>query len=155
MKPTHTLKYIDIQQSMINNLILAPTGHMGISRSQMPQIDFKYRDEFINFIKSRGLVVKNCRVPTRSLKLVQGEYDRDKVGSIISKGSIGDAPIFISIDGFVVDGNHRLIAQLNMPSAKSNYIKVTELGMPAKELLKLIEEFPHVRYRTLNENKLK
>lgn len=155
MKPTHTQKYIDIQQSMINNLILAPTGHMGISRSQMPQIDFKYRESFIDFIKSHGLKVKNCRVPTRSLKLVQGEYDRDKVGSIISKGDIGDSPIFISLDGYVIDGNHRLIAQLNMPHAKSNYIKVTELGMPAKELLELIDHFPHVRYRSLNENKLK
>lgn len=155
MNTTHTLKYIDIQRSMINNLILAPTGHMGIARSQMPQIDFKYRSDFITFMNSHGVATKNCRVPTRSLKLVQGEYDRDKVGSIISKGDIGDSPIFISIDGYVIDGNHRLIAQLNMPNAKSNYIKVTELGMPAKELLKLIDGFPHVRYRGLNENKLK
>ena len=148
---TITHKYVDLQQSLKNNLILAPTGHMGISRSQMPQIDFKYRAGFVDFMKANGIKVKNCRVPTKSLKLVQGEYDRDKVGSIINKGDIGDSPIFVSVDGYVIDGNHRLIAQLNMPNMKSNYIKVTELGMPAKELLDVIGNFPNVRYRGLTE----
>lgn len=142
-------KYIDIQKGIKNNLILAPTGHLGVSRSSMPQIDAKVREEFIEFMKAQGVKVRNVRVPAKSLKLVQGEYNRDKVGAIIDSGNIGGAPIFISKDGYVIDGNHRLIAHLNTPGA-SSYINVTELGLPVKPLLDVISQFPQVRYRNLN-----
>lgn len=155
MKHATINEYIELKSSFRNNSILAPTGHLGISRTQMPQIDFKYRDSFIRFIKSQGISVRTIRVPAKSLKLIQGEYNRDKVGSIIDKGNIGDAPIYISLDSYVIDGNHRLIAQLNMPEPRSNYIGCIELGMNAKDLLDVIEQFPNVRYRGLNENKLK
>lgn len=143
------IKYIELQKALRNNLILAPTGNLGISRNEMPQIDGKYRAAFIDFMKSQGIGVRNVRVPARSLKLIQGEYNRDKVGAIIDSGSIGGAPIFVSSDGYIIDGNHRLIAHINSPGAGS-YIEVTELGAEAKALLDVISRFPHVRYRSLN-----
>ena len=149
MKPPVVLKYLDMQKSIQNNLILAPTGNLGISRNQMPQIDGRYREDFINWIKSQGIKVRNIRVPAKSLKLAQGEYNRDKVGDIISSGIAGGNPIFISKDGFVVDGNHRLIAHINIPNS-STYIDVTELGMDIKSLLEIISNYPRVRYRNLN-----
>lgn len=63
--------------------------------------------------------------------------------------SAGGSPIFISADGYVIDGNHRLIAHINMPKA-SKYITATELGLPVKPLLDAIHSFPKVRYRNLN-----
>lgn len=140
-------KYVDILKGISNNMILAPTGHLGISRAAMPQIDFKHRSEFLRFMDAQGIKVRNIRVPARSLKMVQGEYDRDKVGAIMA-GGIGGAPIFISKDGYVVDGNHRLIAKLNMPD-ESAYMDVTELGSDIQPLLDIIHEFPSVRYRNL------
>lgn len=142
-------KYLDIQKSLKNNLILAPTGNLGISRNQMPQIDGRHRDDFINWLRSQGIVVRDIRVPAKSLKLAQGEYNRDKVGEIVASGSAGDNPIFISKDGYVVDGNHRLIAHLNIPGS-GNYITATEIGEEIKPLLELISEYPNVRYRNLN-----
>ena len=142
-------KYVEILQGIKNNLILAPTGNLGVPREAMPQIDGKHRDEFLAFMKTHGVKVRDIRVPARSLKMVQGEYNRDKVGAIMDSGSVGGAPIFVSKDGFVIDGNHRLIAHLNLPGT-SAYIGVTELGLPARELLDLIHTFPKVRYRNLN-----
>lgn len=143
------LKYIDTQKHVKNNFILAPTGNLGISRSQMPQIDGRYRDDFIKWLKGQGVPVRNIRVPAKSLKLAQGEYNRDKVGEIVEKGTAGGYPIFISKDGYVVDGNHRLIAHLNIPNS-SSYIDVTEIGEDIKPLLDKIANYPNVRYRNLN-----
>lgn len=144
--------YIDMLQGMKNNLILAPTGNLGISRSEMPQIDGNHRAEFIKFLRDKGLVVRDIRIPAASLKMVQGEYNRDKVGSIMSKGNIGGDPIFVSKDGYIVDGNHRLIAHINLPSA-GPYIEVTEIGLDIRSLLLLIRGFSKVRYRGINESK--
>jgi hypothetical protein len=141
--------FIDIQKYHKNNLILAPAGNLGISRSDMPQIDRANREDFIKWLELRGVKVRNIRIPARSLKLAQGEYNRDKVGSIIDSGHAGEDPIFVSKDGYVVDGNHRLIAHLNMPEA-SKYIQVTELGQDIKTLLDEISHYPKVRYRNLN-----
>lgn len=143
-------KYIDMCQVAKNNMILAPTGNLGVSRNQMPQIDNQYRNAFIAFLKSKGISVRRIRVPAKSLKMVQGEYNRDKVAAIISSGNAAGVPIFISKDGFVIDGNHRLIAQLNMPT-KSSYIEVLEIDQAAIPLLATVADFPHVRYRNLNE----
>jgi hypothetical protein len=144
-------RYIDILKGSQNNLIMAPFGNLGIRRDDMPQIDSKYRDQFVEFMKSNKVKVRTIRVPVKSLKMAQGEYNRDKVGEIMSKGLSPDAPpIFISKDGYVIDGNHRLIAHLNLPEAGA-YIKVCELGLPAKELLELIHQFPKVRYRSLHQ----
>lgn len=115
----------------------------------MPQIDARHREHFIQWLKSQGVKVRDIRVPARSLKLAQGEYNRDKVGDMIRSGITGGNPIFISKDGHVVDGNHRLIAHLNIPNS-SSYINVTELGLDIKPLLELISNYPKVRYRNLN-----
>lgn len=143
------LKYIETLKHVKNNLIMAPTGNLGIPRSSMPQIDGKHREDFVDWIKSQGVKVRDVRVPAKSLKLAQGEYNRDKVGEIVASGSTGNAPIFVSKDGYVVDGNHRLIAHLNMPGS-GKYLQVTELGLDIKSLLELISQYPNVRYRNLN-----
>lgn len=142
--------YIDIQKHHQNNLILAPTGNLGISRNAMPQIDTKFREDFINWMKGQGVKVRDIRVPAKSLKMVQGEYNRDKVGAIMASGSVEGPPIFVSKDGYVIDGNHRLIAHINLPDV-GKYVRVTELGSDAKSLLDIIGKYPNVRYRSLND----
>lgn len=142
--------YIDVQKHHKNNMILAPVGNLGVSRSAMPQIDGKFREDFIEWMQGCGIKVTTVRVPARSLKLVQGEYNRDKVGAIIDNGLAAGQPIFVSADGYVIDGNHRLIAHLNIPGA-SSYIQVCRLGADAKTLLAKIAEYPNVRYRNLTQ----
>jgi len=142
-------KYVEILQGIKNNLILAPTGNLGIPRDSMPQIDHKHRADFLAWLKDHGVKSREIRVPAKSLKMAQGEYNRDKVGAIVDSGNVGGDPIFVSKDGYVIDGNHRLIAHLNLPGAGS-YIRVCELGLETKALLELIHSYPNVRYRNLN-----
>lgn len=150
MKLPIVKKYVDVLKNVQNNLILAPAGNLGIPRDQMPQIDGKYREDFIEWLKRHKVKVRTIRVPAKSLKMVQGEYNRDKVGAIMDQELSSNAPpIFVSKDGFVIDGNHRLIAHLNLPGAGA-YIKVTELGLGARELLTLVHQYPNVRYRNYN-----
>lgn len=148
MKIPIVQKFIDMRQRSLNNMILAPTGHLGISRDCMPQIEGSYREEFIKYIKDCGIKVRNIRIPIKSIRLIQGQYDRDKVALMIQQKRV-PPPIFISNDGYVIDGNHTLIAELNRPE-KPNYINVIELGMEAKPLLAVIDDFPRVKYRNLN-----
>lgn len=151
MQVSEVHNFIDMRQQHINNNIMAPTGHLGIPRNRMPQIDSIYANQFLDFIKAAGVKVRYIRVPAKSLKLAQGEYNRDKVASMISKGESNITPITISQDGFVIDGMHRLIAKLNMPHSKSSYMNVIELGMDAIPLLDLIGTCKYVRYRNIND----
>ena len=66
-------------------MIVNPFGHLGIPRSDMPQVPNEYRDDFVSFIKTKGIKVTNMSVPINSLKMVQGDYNREKVHSIICR----------------------------------------------------------------------
>ena len=81
-------------------------------------------------------------VPINSLKMAQGDYNREKVHSIIKNGDKSALPIFISADFYILDGNHRMLAKLN---SGSKNIKVTKLGMNAKEILDVIHEYPRIK----------
>lgn len=149
---SQTLKLIDLRRNGNYNSMEAPLGNLGIPRQNMPQIDSQFRNDFISWLKKQHLQVRNIRVPIRSLSLTQSEYDRDKVSAMIDQmknGSKKMPPIFVSSDGYVLDGSHRLIAQLNMPGVK--YMEVTEIGMKMTDLLKLVETYPHCRYRSLQD----
>jgi hypothetical protein len=122
----------------------------------MPQIDDKHRDKFLEYLTQNGVSVRYIRVPAKSLKMVQGEYDRDKVVSMIKSGGSSLTPILVSIDGYVLDGNHRLIAQLNLPAYdkthKSTYVNVIALGSYIHSLLDITHKFPGVRYRNSHDS---
>lgn len=153
------LKLIDMRLNGDYNTIMAPTGNLGISRSDMPQIDFKYRDKFIAWLNAQGIKVKTVRVPIKSLRLTQSEYDRDKVMDIIDKmKQTGEqkkfAPIFVSKDGYVLDGSHRLIAKLNLKD-DARYMEVAEIDMDMAQLIHIVRNFPNVRFRSLSDKEIK
>jgi len=142
-------KYIDMKTEQGHNMLLSPTGHLGVSRSDMPQIHNEHRNEFIKFIESNGVSVENKTVRINTLRMAQGEYNRAKVHSIIKQGDKSNLPIFISKDNYVLDGNHRMLAKLNTGSVT---IKVIKLGLNIKELLPLVEKFPRWDKKSVFEN---
>lgn len=150
--PNAISAYVDMRKKEHSNMILAPTGNLGIPRTAMPQIDMKNLEKFTTYLSMKDVQVSYLRVPALSLKMAQGIYNRDKVSSMISGGTLSTTPIFISSDNYVVDGNHRLIAQLNMPDKRSDYINVIELGLPILELLEIIKGCQYVRYRDYSDS---
>lgn len=151
----HFEHFLNLQRMVKHNMLLAPTGNLGISREQMPQIEAKYREQFIQWLKSKGIKVKRVRVVLKTLKLTQAEYNRDKVLNIIDQQKVKDLdPIFVSRDGMVLDGSHRLLALMNADKPP-RMILVDEIQMDMLDLLKVVHDFPHAKYRSVSDRPIK
>lgn len=153
----HFEHFLNLHRMVKHNMLLAPTGNLGISRQEMPQIESKYREQFIQWLKNKGIKVKRVRVMLNTLKLTQAEYNKDKVLNIIDqlkdKDKVFD-PIFVSKDGMVLDGSHRLLALLNSDNPP-RMILVDEIQMDVLPLLKVVHEYPHVKYRSVSDKPIK
>lgn len=146
------------------NGLLVPTGNLGISRSQMPQIkDFA---RFKKILNDRGVKVGKTRKRIGDLKMTQNEINKDKVFKLMlqyrkdnkrTRGGVdfpGNPPV-ISSDGYVLDGTHRFVAMFNIN--KHAYHNFTIVDMPIRELYELIRNdtkfFGAVEYKSVVENK--
>lgn len=146
------------------NGLLVPTGNLGISRSQMPQIkDFA---RFKKILNDRGVKVGKTRKRIGDLKMTQNEINKDKVFKLMlqyrkdnkrTRGGVdfpGNPPV-ISSDGYVLDGTHRFVAMFNIN--KHAYHNFTIVDMPIRELYELIRNdtkfFGAVEYKSVTESK--
>lgn len=151
----HFEHFLNLKRMVKHNMLLAPTGNLGISRQDMPQIESKYREQFIQWLKNKGIKVKRVRVMLSTLKLTQSEYNRDKVLDMIDQNNVNSLdPIFVSKDGMVLDGSHRLLALMNMDKPP-RLILVDEIQMNMLDLLKVVHEYPHVKYRSVSDRPIK
>jgi hypothetical protein len=132
------------------NNIKIPSGNLGVSRSMMPQIDSQHVPDYIEWLKSKGITVDKEQVPVNSLRLCQNEINKNKVVKLIQDGIRIDQskPIIISSDGFVIDGSHRLVAQLNTDS--NSKINALRVNMKAMDLLQLSRKFPNAVFRNVS-----
>lgn len=145
------------------NGLLMPTGNLGISRSQMPQI--KNFDRFKKVLNGYGVKVGKTRKRIGDLKMTQNEINKDKVFKLMlqyrkdnkrTRGGVdfpGNPPV-ISSDGYVLDGTHRFVAMFNIN--KHAYHNFTMVDMPIKELYELIRNdtkfFGAVEYKSVTES---
>jgi hypothetical protein len=144
------------EYAKLNSLIL-PGGNMGISRSQMPQIPGQYMNEYIAHLKRNGIALQDKMVKTSSIRLTQNEYNKEKVLSLMDKlKKIGNPanqpPIIVSIDGFVLDGSHRFIANHNLNP--NGDIRVLMASVKIKELLEVSRNFPAAQFRSVSDKKI-
>lgn len=144
-----------LKDNGIKNRMVAPGGNMGLQRSMMPQIPANRLNEFYHYMNKHGVKFVNRRVPTRTLKLVQSEYNKDKVLALMKMYKEGKdpEPPLVSSDNFVVDGSHRFLAQHNLDPANAT-LEVMQANVDAKRLLELSKSFPGVQYRTWSDKKV-
>lgn len=145
------------------NGLLTPTGNLGISRSQMPQIkDF---DRFKKIMNSYGVKVYKSRRRIGDFKMTQNEINKDKVFKLMmqyrkdnkrTRGGVnfpGHPPV-VSSDDFILDGTHRFVAMYNIN--RHAYHDFTVVDMPIKELYELVRNdrkfFGVVEYKSVVEN---
>lgn len=72
-------------------------------------------DEFDKVLKELGIAVDITSVPAQDLKATQNELVGTKVGiikSLMKEGKIEDKEIYVTRDGYVVDGHHRWAAKM-------------------------------------------
>jgi len=125
--------------------IKMPTKTMGVSRKNMPQVSGKDYKDFFEFLKSKGIKYSHLRIRVGKLKAIQKEFHPDGITRSMKSGFHKAKSILISSDNYVIDGNHRWLSVLN--SDPSYKMKAVRLQTNAKDSLRMLSQFPKVKYR--------
>lgn len=125
-----------------------PRKTLGVSRSVMPQIRAKHMNKFIKHMQKHGVRVKQQVLDPRTLKAIQGEFDQNKIKANMEKLKAGPLkPIIVSMDDFVIDGNHRWLAAMNAGVPIVAY----KANVPGNKLMSITNKFKKVKRNALGE----
>lgn len=99
---------------------------------------------FLKFLEKNGVGVKEEKVQASSLKASQAQLIGAKVAAIMTKETYNKGVIYVSSDGYVIDGHHRWAGAVGA-DAKDGLgdlkIKVTVVDMPITEVLRVSNAF--------------
>jgi hypothetical protein len=130
-------------------------AHLGIPRSEMPQIDARRVPVFVAMLRDRGVVVRSGRLPVGDLRATQREISSKKVEGMVSSARSGDdafltkVPVIVSSDHYIMDGHHRWAACVVLdPDMR---MPVRRVGMPIKELLEVARTFKDVAFKDIKD----
>ena len=126
-----------------------PKGNIGILRRDMPQITSANRDDYMGWLKKKGVSYKHETVDPKELKATQKEMDENRVERLNTQSGMNymkSKRIFISKDGHVLDGHHAW----EFVRRKGLMLKVTRIDLPIKKLLKLTAKYPKVEKRGIS-----
>lgn len=107
-------------------------------------------DAFVKELSERGIKTHDEEVPAASLKASQSELKGSNVAFMMSpegQKAVGlqDNSIFVSQDGYVIDGHHRWAALVGLDSKDGKLgdtkIKTRRIDMPIADVLKAANEF--------------
>jgi hypothetical protein len=123
----------------------------GIPRAKMPQLggipkdgsraaelprsdrgEVNIEGAFRKELEARGIKVEAKTVPAAFLKASQSELDGPKVAGMskaMEAGKVPDAPIFVTRDGYIIDGHHRWASKVAI-DAKDG--KLGDVTMPVE-----------------------
>lgn len=126
---------------------------LGIKREDMPQINAKKAQSFIDFLKENGVKVKQTKVVVSTLKPTQREMNQEKLANWAETrkaSEMGAKPAFVSKDNYILDGHHRAFAvKIQDPNFK---FPVYRIDAPIRRVLQLAKEWPDVFYKALDED---
>jgi len=159
----------DLCQVSIPGTNLFCAGNKGIPRAQMPQLKGKPAPNshaaniakktgedtvdgekyFVQALKKMGVTMTPKKVNADTLKSTQSQLVGTKVAGMAKaleadpKHPAITAPIFVSKDGYVLDGHHRWAAQVGagILGDKTVMINVIEVDMPIDKLVNYSNEF--------------
>jgi len=136
-----------------------------IARGEQPETEVDGTDSFVAFLKNAGLRVSEPRqVQSEKLKATQRDMQGHKVATMLSgairgkfdkatgkydetkKWNPGKKPIFVSRDGYVIDGHHRWAAQLGLDAmdgilGNNHYMNVVVVDAPISEIIVLANQW--------------
>jgi hypothetical protein len=101
-------------------------------------------DAFVKYLAEKGVETREGSVPAAQLKASQSELKGKTVAFMMSKEGqktvdLENQSIFVSSDGYVIDGHHRWAAMVGKDSKDGklgdNKIKVRVINMPIKQVL--------------------
>lgn len=101
-------------------------------------------DAFVKYLQEKGIETREGKVPVAQLKASQSELKGKTVAFMMSpKGQkavdLEEQSIFVSSDGYVIDGHHRWAAKVGLDARDGKLggkkIKVRVINMPIKQVL--------------------
>jgi len=98
--------------------------------------------EFIDHLASRGITSTRVDVPSASLRPSQAQLDGPKIAKrMVQKDYRPSSPIFISRDGYIVDGHHRWAAVVGRDAEDGHLgdstIRAYKIDAPISEILNI------------------
>jgi len=96
--------------------------------------------EFVDHLAKRGIATENVEVRSDSLKPAQAQLDGPKIAKRVAKKEYeARTPIFISRDGYIVDGHHRWAAIVGRDAEDGKLgdstIRAIKIDAPISEIL--------------------
>ena len=115
----------------------------------MPQVRSQDYDGLIKHLKKNNVGIKKIKVPAKSLKPIQKEFNKDKVvGAIAKIKTLGQAkPLIVSKDNYIIDGHHRWLAAKNVGLD----IDIMKADVKVRELLKHVYTYPKTFTKKIHE----
>lgn len=127
-----------------------PSETKGIKRIDMPQVKQKDFFHLLKWLQEHGVKTTHKRVPARTLKPIQKEFNKDIVQRSLERQFDPDntepKPIIVSSDNYIIDGHHRWLAMKNIGSD----IKIVHTNIKFDQLLALIIQYPRVYFKSKN-----
>lgn len=137
------------EDNRLRNPLEVPPENLSISRAHMPQIAPDQRDNFLKSLEREGISHQFTRIAPIHLKATQGEFNLEKVRSIIDKKPPTN-PVIVSKDNFILDGHHRWLADYNID--KHEPTPMLKIDLPILDLLAQARRFDGVDFKSVTES---
>jgi hypothetical protein len=124
-------------------------GNLGVSRSQMPQLEGSVVSNFLRAYQSHGVDVRRGKILVGKLKATQKEIQAAKAMRMANEFVEGRFPditssVIVSKDNYILDGHHRWAALLIVDPKKT--INVFKVDVPINQLLADARNFSGVGF---------
>jgi len=161
----------DLCQVTVAGTNLFCEDSLGVKRLKMPQLSGKPKpgsdadkleknksgevnagDKFVEFLGEQDVDVQDKEMSVGKLKPSQGQLVGTKIAEMVASARDGSydpakEPIFVSRDGYIVDGHHRWAAIVAMDAADDGEIngsvkmQTRQIDMNISDVLKLAKQF--------------
>jgi len=143
---------VDITNMRIKGQDAFSNDNLGAERINMPQLDAADQADFLAYCKKLGVGFHEATATPQQLHPIQAEMDMGDVGKIMAswlspelrkKYGMDDQYLFVTRDGYVLDGHHRWSSALlaEMKSGQPINLKVMVLDMDHENALKFVNEY--------------
>lgn len=115
-----------------------------IERDSMPQVRGKEIPDALDIMRKNGIAYRHGKIAVSKLRPTQENGNIEKVDSMASDIKNGETfpPSFISRDGSIIDGHHRILAFRKVfgPEYKTRVIQVMLPRLKCLAMFKKIED---------------
>lgn len=148
-----------MDNTKVLNETFIPKYTLGIRRGSMPQVKHTDIPDYLNWMhKNKHVTCIHTDLHVNRLKFAQKNFNELKVQALMTQDRVQlRQPVIVSADHFILDGNHRVLALLNLEPFDTIPVLLMSVNFP--ELLKATQEYPKSftksvveSFRTLTES---